>query len=488
MDPASIFLNFIVVLVLVGINAFFVAAEFSLVAVRRSRVEQLVRAGDARARRIMAALDRPEDFISAAQLGITLASIGIGYLAEGALHGVLLSAVGRLPAAWTAALPPGVDVNVLAHTGATVLTLIAVTYLHVVLGEQVPKMISLQQAERVALVTVGPTRFFGAVLRPFIRFMSISAGAVMRVFGMHATGVHSLAHTPEELQILVEQSHKEGEIEEGEERMLRGVFEFGDLVAREVMTPRRDVVALSVDAARAEVLEVVTTEAHSRVPVYEGGLDNIVGVLLAKDLIPHLLEPEAEFDLRRIVREPYFIPDSKPVSDLLAELRQKNVHLAIVLDEFGGTEGLVTLEDLLEEIVGDIYDEYDLPEPEDFTLTPEGDVLIDGGAAVDEVNERFGLQLPEQDFDTIGGLVFGELGRLPDAGDEVRIDGALIRVEEAQERRVTRVRLLARVEAEPVLRNPGGRGQAAEERQRQEQGASRQEAEERKTNEPQPAR
>ncbi|HET9986494.1 MAG TPA: hemolysin family protein [Longimicrobiales bacterium] len=450
MDPGSILLNLLFVLMLVGINAYFVAAEFSLVAVRRSRIEQLVRGGDTRARRVMQALDHPDDFISAAQLGITLASIGIGYLAEGTLHGVLLGAASRLPASWMAALPASVDPGVLSHAVATVLTLAFVTYLHVVLGEQVPKMLSIQQAEPVALMTVGPTQVFGMLFRPFIRFMSASASGVMRLFGKHATGVHTLAHTPEEIQILVEQSHKEGEIEAGEERMIRGVFEFGDLVAREVMTPRRDLVALPLDASRADVLALVTQEAHSRLPVYDGSLDNIVGVLLAKDLIAPLMRGDAaaDFDLRAIMREPYFIPDTKPVSDLLTELRSKNVHLAIVLDEFGGTEGIVTLEDLLEEIVGDIYDEYDVPEPEEFTATPEGDVLIDGGAAIDEVNARFGLALPEQDFDTIGGLIFGELGRVPAPGDTVPIDGAHFRVEGIEERRVTQVRLLAPADRE----------------------------------------
>ncbi len=449
MDPASIVLSLLSVLVLVGINAYFVAAEFSLVAVRRSRVEQLVRAGHTRARHVMAALDRPDDFISAAQLGITLASIGIGYISEGVLHAVLLAYGDQLPLrAWAAALPLVRDASAVAHVAATALTLALVTYLHVVLGEQVPKMISIQRAERVALSTVRPTQLFGAALRPFIRGMTGSAGLVMRLLGMRATGVHTLAHTPEEIRILVEESHQEGFVEEGEERMIRGVFEFGDLVAREVMTPRRDIVALPLDAPREEVLRVVTQEAHSRIPVYEGNLDSVVGVLFVKDLVAQLMAGEGRFDLRSVVREPHFIPDTKPVSDLLSEFRAQKPHLAIVLDEFGGTEGLVTLEDLLEEIVGDIYDEYDQPEPEEFTVTAEGDVLIDGGASIGEVNERFRLGLPERDFDTLGGFIFGELGRVPQPGDVVALEsGARLIVEEAQERRVTRVRFLVPVRA-----------------------------------------
>jgi CBS domain containing-hemolysin-like protein len=431
--------------VLVGINAYFVAAEFALVAVRRSRVEQLVRKGHPAARRVMAALDAPDDFISAAQLGITLASIGIGYLAEATLHDVILGYAVRIPLDWVAAVPFLGTPSGIAHAISTVLTLAVVTYFHVVIGEQVPKMISIQRADSVALWTVGPTQLFGALLRPAIRFMSGSASLVMRLFGMKATGVHSLAHEPEEIQIMVEQSQQEGKIEQEQEEMIHSVFEFGDMVAREVMTPRRDIIAVPLGAGQGEVVELVRVEQHSRLPVYDGSLDEIVGVLLVKDLIPYVADGgERDFDVRAIMREPYFVPDTKPVSDLLAEFRTKNIHLAIILDEFGGTEGLVTLEDLLEEIVGDINDEYDLPEPEDFTFTPEGDVLIDGGASIGEVNERFGLSLAEQDFDTIGGLLFGELGRVPRAGDTVELTGAVFQVEETLERRITRVRLHVR--------------------------------------------
>jgi CBS domain containing-hemolysin-like protein len=444
MDPASILLKLFGVLVLIGINAYFVAAEFALVAVRRTRIEQRVRAGDRRARLVMHALDHPDDFISAAQLGITLASIGIGYIAEGTLYEVLLPLVERVPPEWAGWMSAGLGAGVTAHALATVLTLGLVTYLHVVLGEQVPKMVAIQRAEPVALLTVGPTQLFGAVLRPFIRFMSGSASVITRLLGVPPGGVSVPAHTPEEIRMLVERSYREGMVEAEEEQMISGVFEFRERVAREVMTPRRDIVGVPLGASREEVIELITREGHSRLPVYDGSLDTIVGVLLAKDVLRHLGSGEAgEFDLRRIVREPYFVPDTKPISELLAEFRTKNIHLAIVLDEFGGTEGLVTLEDLLEEIVGDIYDEYDRPEPEDFEVTAEGDVLIDGRASIGEVNERLGLDLPEEDFDTIGGYIFGELGRVPVPGDVVSLNGSgELRVEETQERRVTRVRLV----------------------------------------------
>jgi CBS domain containing-hemolysin-like protein len=229
--------------------------------------------------------------------------------------------------------------------------------------------------------------------------------------------------------------------------MIHGVFEMSQTVVREVMTPRIDVVAVPVDATLAQLLEVIVGEGHSRLPVFEGTIDTVVGIVLAKDVIPLLADrnrDDGAFDLRRLMREPYFVPDTKPVDDLLAELRLQKVHLAIVLDEFGGTYGLVTMEDLLEEIVGEIDDEYDIAEPE-FAATPEGDVLIDGGALISEVNERYGLGMPEEDFDTIGGYIFGALGRVPEAGDVVGPLGSerdlTLHVEETEDRRVTRVRL-----------------------------------------------
>lgn len=458
---SSILLKILAVLVLVAINAYFVATEFALVAVRRTRIEQRLRGGDQRARHVAWALDHPDDYISAAQLGITVASIAIGYIAEDSIHALILPYLTRIHLV----VPFLGNPVITGHIVAIVITLIIVTYLHVVLGEQVPKMIAIQKAEAIALWTTRPTIIIGKIFRPLIKVMSGSASGIMRMFGLEPTGVHSIAHSPEEIRMLVEQSGQEGEIEAEQEQMIHGVFEFPEIMAREIMTPRPDVIALEVSANLDEVVTLLIEEGHSRIPVYEEDLDNIIGILLVKDLLPYLVgtggvsqpersvqedaRPELQaaaageaFVLREVLREPYFVPDTKRISELLAELRTRNVHLAIVLDEFGGTEGLVTLEDLLEQIVGDIYDEYDLPEP-DFTITPEGDVLIDGGAAIDEVNERFGMDLSSEDFDTIGGFIFGALGRVPQPGDSIFVDGSgELRVEGIEERRITSVRLV----------------------------------------------
>jgi CBS domain containing-hemolysin-like protein len=459
MDPSSILLKSMGVLVLVAINAYFVASEFALVAVRRTRIEQRLRAGDARAKHVAHALDHPDDFISAAQLGITVASIAIGYIAEDTIHALIVPYLTWFHFDLGPLLGNPV---VTGHIIATLLTLLLVTYLHVVLGEQVPKMIAIQKAETVALWTSRPTQIFGLVFRPLIRLMSISAIRIMRLFGLEPTAVHSLAHSPEEIRMLVEQSQQEGEIEAEQEQMIHGVFEFPEILAREIMTPRPDIISLDINATLDEVVKLLIEEGHSRIPVFEDDLDNIIGILLVKDLLPYLVGTNGEaFVLREVLREPYFVPDTKRIGELLAELRTRNVHLAIVLDEFGGTEGLVTLEDLLEQIVGEIYDEYDQPEP-DFTITPEGDVLIDGGASIDEVNDRFGMMLSSADYDTIGGFIFGALGRVPQPGDSIFVEGSgELRVEGTEERRITDVRLIPARRKGP--RSDGTGAEAAEE-------------------------
>jgi putative hemolysin len=256
---------------------------------------------------------------------------------------------------------------------------------------------------------------------------------------------------------LIEQGSDDASGDDGHDQMLQGILQFRNTLAREVMTPRPDIVALSVDASRDETLAMVAEEGHSRLPVYDGTIDQVVGVLLIKDLLGWLVRDDgtAPFDLRMLIREAHFVPDTKRIGELLAELRTRKVHMAIVLDEFGGTEGLVTLEDLLEEIVGDIYDEHDELEA-DFTVLPSGDVSIDGGASISEVNDRLGLDLPESDYDTIGGYVFGELGRVPLAGDAVALNGVgELRVAEVEERRIIRLLLV------PSAAGPPGGTEAA---------------------------
>jgi putative hemolysin len=335
---------------------------------------------------------------------------------------------------------------------AIFVSLLSVSLLHATLGQQVPKLVAVHRAEWItAHIAVPPLRFLDLVLTPVTWPLRFVVRAVVRLFGVRATGFHPLIESPEELRLLVSAPGPDGiesQMEEDEREMLRGVLEISETVVREVMTPRTDMVAVPVDVSLERLLEVATEEGHSRIPVYEGTIDSIVGIVLAKDLLRvlHLRRSgeHAPFELASILRPAYFVPDTKPVDELLGELRRQAVHVAIVLDEFGGTYGLVTLEDLIEEIVGEITDEFD--EVEDpFTPTPEGDVLIDGGLLIGDVNERLGLRIPEEEFDTIGGYVFGTLGRVPEIGDAVPVQGGEgemeLRVEARDERRVSVLRL-----------------------------------------------
>jgi putative hemolysin len=382
-----------------------------------------------------------EEMVLLAQMGRTLTTLALGYVvAAFVCHAETAIA--------TTALPAG-----LLAGGAAFLVAAG----HVVLGEQIPRLVGAQHAERIAAWVVKPA-FMLLVLpaRVLARPIVGLGHAIARLMRLQPGGAGAaFAHTPEEIQRLVAQSHAQGVVEEDEQEMIRSVFRISTTVAREVMTPRTDLVAVSVDASLDELLAIALGEEHSRLPVYDGSLDTIVGVVLVKDLLPILASAErrAAFTVRSVLREPFFVPDTKPVDDILAEFRASNVHMAIVLDEFGGTYGIVTLEDVLEEIVGEIHDEHDVAEP-DFTATPEGDVLIDGGALIFEVNARFGFALPEADFDTIGGYTFGALGRVPVAGDEVPLRGQeevwRLRVEHVEDRRITRLRLIRGGAGEPV--------------------------------------
>jgi len=463
MDADTIVPSLLVLLALFTANAFFVAAEFTLIGVRRSKLEQLAREGDRRATDVLPTLDRPEPLALTAQLGSSLMALLSGFVAARLGLALISPWIGDTGTAtflvWQWALQPVLAV------GAAILV---AAVIHVVLCEQIPKILGIQRAEWVATrITTAPLRYFALVLFPLIWVISRVVALITRSMGIDRAGTHPLVHTPEEIRLLVAQSHEQGVVEKDEREMIHGIFEFSETVAREVMTPRTEMIAVPVHVGLEELVRVSTEEGHSRLPVYDGTIDNIVGVLLTKDLLPMVWtrsRPSGDdppFDIVPLMREPYFVPDTKPVDDLLAEFRQNSVHLAIVLDEFGGTYGLVTMEDLLEEIVGEIHDEYDVAEVM-FAETPDGDALIDGAAPISEVNERFSLELPDTDFDTLGGYIFGALGRVPEVGDRLGVPSAepkyWLYVEETEERRVARVRLTRLPPAVPA--EPGDRAGA----------------------------
>jgi CBS domain containing-hemolysin-like protein len=439
----SLGLRLLAVVLLVLANAFFVAAEFALVAARRTRIEALVRRGDRKAKTVQSALQDLYRQLSAAQLGITVASILLGYVAE--------DTVAHLFRGWFATLPRWLDF--LTRGGvASVVAVAVISFLHVVFGEQAPKAWAITHPERTSRWIAAPLIVFSWITRPFTDLLNWSANRVVSVLGIKGTSVEvDRVHSPEEIRMLVAQSRKTGRLDADDARLLEGVFEFSEKTAREVMTPRTEMVALPVDLTLEEAADQVAVAGRSRYPVYAESLDDIVGLVHSKDILAGLRSAKGG-TLRTVLRPAVFVPGTREVEDVLADMKRQKIHLAIVLDEFGGTAGLVTMEDLLEEIVGQIYDEYDRPTAE-LRAAPGGTVpVLSGATPVREVNEAYGLALDEKDYTTIGGYVFGALGRLPKVGDRVAVKGAVFEIVEMDGRRVGTLRLLQRAAPEETAK------------------------------------
>jgi magnesium and cobalt exporter, CNNM family len=433
MDSSAIGVLFqlLTVLVLVLTNGFFVAAEFSLVTIRRSRVEELVNQGNLRARLVADILKDLDTVISATQLGITMASLALGWIAEPFLA--------RLIEPWLSFLPASVAVAA-AHTVAVTIAFITVTYLHIVLGELAPKSLALQRAQSTALAVAAPMVIFVRIFRPFIRLLNGSGTFILRLMGVQGVSGEQVAHSEEELRIILDDSQEEGVLEKEETEFIQRIFDFTDMTARQVKVPRTDMVCIPIDAALDNVLEIVTSHGYTRFPVYDGSLDNIVGIVQVKDVLPDLCGQRDSFDVRTILHKPLIVPEIIHVDDLLSQFRRMKTHMAILADEFGGTAGLVTMQDLLEEIVGDVSEDI---EEDEIQIEPQADgsALINGKVLLTDVNMRFDLKLGDPHCVTLGGLVFTLIGRRPRVGDEVPVEGALLRVEELDGLRVALVRL-----------------------------------------------
>ena len=432
----GVIMRLLAILTLVMLNGFFVAAEFALVRSRRTRLEAMVRSGDRLARVALRASSNISRVLSASQLGVTLASLGLGWIAESTLAHIFESALAGLPIA--------IQVSVRV-TLAGVIAYTVLTYLHVVLGELTPKAAALNSPERFAKFLAPPLLMFAWLMSPFIWVLHRSANSLLKLMGQPSAGTEEAVHSPEELRLLVEQSQEGGALQSADADMLDAVFEFSEKNAREVMTPRTEIIAFEANASLAEVLRIVEDSQFSRYPVYDESIDDIIGLVLTKDLLRFLIPGAASdssataaaFDVRKLIRPVHVIPGSREVEDVLADFKRLKEHMAIVLDEYGGTAGIITMEDLLEEIVGEILDEYDTTE--DVTepvLTRAGETIVPGGTNIGELNERFGLDVPDEDATTIGGFVFGILGRLPQAGDRVIAGGAIFTVKAMEGRKI----------------------------------------------------
>jgi putative hemolysin len=421
----------LIIALLVAFNGVFVAAEIALVTVRRSRIRQLIDEGDARAERVGRMTEKPAGVLATIQIGITF----IGFLAA-AFAGA--SIAGEL-ADWLRDMGLGGTADIIA----LLLVTLFVSLVTIIFGELVPKTLALVHAERYALTLSRPVEILGRALAPVVWFLTTVTHGVARLLGVRDVSTDD-AITSEELLILVERGSEQGTIEAEEEQMIGGVLELGEQRAHEVMVARVDMVTLEADASLAQIVEVIVGEGHSRIPVYEGNIDNIIGMLYAKDLLPFLVGEDRPPSIRTLLRTPLFVPESMLVDDLLRSLQRRRVHIAIVLDEHGGTAGLVTIEDLLEEIVGEIQDEYDEEEPMIVPLA-DHEARIDGRTDVDDMLEHFDTALDgddQEEFDTVGGLVYHHIGGVPAVGDAVVVDGLKITVEATDGRRVRTVHVL----------------------------------------------
>lgn len=490
-EITKVLVSLSVILVLVLLNGFFVASEFALVTVRKTRIDQLANEGNSTARMVQKALQTPNILISATQLGVTMATLILGSTGEPIVSNLFGQWFGN--SEW---------VFVSSTTVAYVVSYILITAVEIVIGELVPKSIARQQTERTAMVIIRPLSLFVTIFRPFILLLDASAKLVLRFLHIPLASEHETVHSEEELKMLVTASTEGGVLEESEEQMLHRVFDFRDRQVHEVMMPRTEMVTIPATVTLPELLAIVTEDQHTRFPVYEESPDNIIGVVHVKDLLTLLhavaltntsnptdgldlarsvtpaltsrngIENSAissatpaqavvvttskdtpagredifrlvgqDFDVRRLLRPVMVVPETMRVDMLMAEMKKRKTHLAIAIDEYGGTAGLVTLEDLLEEIIGDVSDEFDVPEEANIQPQPDGSNLVNGLVTIDRFNDFFEAKIEDPLYDTIAGFVLGQLGRKPVVGDEVKTEGFTFRVEKMEGLRIALLRV-----------------------------------------------
>lgn len=421
-----IFLTFLLVL----LNGFFVAAEFALVRVRGSQIELKAKSGSRIAkltRSIMANLD---GYLAATQLGITIASLGLGIIGEGVFTNIVLAAF------------KGVGISIVSPVMVTVCRIIAfifITFISIIFGELAPKTLAIQRSVRTALAVSAPLRVFFIIFRPIIWVLNSVANLILRAMGINPEAGEA-HHSQEELQYLLEQGKESGALDSTEHELIQNVFEFNERVVKNIMVPRTKISGIELNTDKEELLHTVITEGYSRIPVYDDVIDKIVGVLTTKDILP-LLAKGKDIVLKDIMRKPYFIPETKKINDLMAELQQKRIQIAIVLDEFGGTAGMVTLEDIVEELVGEIQDEFDEEKPivETFSDT---EFVVNALASIYDVNGYLPHDLPEDgDFDTVSGWVSEVFGKIPDVGEQEESNGYNITVLRKSDQNIESVKL-----------------------------------------------
>jgi len=421
------------VLFFVGANAFFVAAEFALVSVRRPRLEARAAAGSYRAQATLRLLADPTSFISATQLGITIASLALGWIGEPTVASVLEPVASRIASVGRS--------GYIAHLLAIIIAFASITFLHIVLGELMPKMFALERAEGLALIAARPLELFAKVFRWPLWIFNRTGTTLGRLLGLKSSLQHATVFSETELRQLVDISRESGHLRAEERRLIHRVFEFSDTLVREAMVPRPAIAAISADCSLEQITQAFQQHRYSRLPVYQGSLDNVVGFIHSKDLIPYLLRPQ-DFRLEYLLQPPMYVVDTGRLEDVLRQMQIAKTHFGFVVDEHGGIEGIITLEDLLEEIVGDISDEHDEEVNEQISPIDEHTYLLDGSLAVRDLNRRLKTSVPESEaYTTIGGFLMTVAGHVLQPDEVIENDGLRFHIEKVERRRLLRVRL-----------------------------------------------
>jgi CBS domain containing-hemolysin-like protein len=416
-------------LFLVFLNGFFVAAEFAIVKVRASQIEIKAKSGSGVGKMAKSILHHLDGYLAATQLGITLASLGLGVVGERVMHEIIHDSLANF----------GIG-EALITTISTAIAFSVITIMHIVFGELAPKSLAIQRPVATTLFVAWPLHAFYVLFRPAIWLLNGFAAILLKPFGINTAGGHDSLHSNEELQYLLDQGKESGALEDSEHELIKNVFDFNERVVKNIMVPRTKISGVELNTSIDEVVRTIVSEGYSRLPVYDEIIDKIVGIIHAKDVLP-LLASNKEWKLTDIIRKPYFIPETKKINDLLSELQQKRIQIAIVLDEFGGTAGMVTLEDIVEEIVGEIQDEYDEEKPM-VEKVSDVEYIVSAYATVYDVNEYLPHDLPEdEDFDTIGGLVSHAFGKIPEVGDSEACYGYLFTILKKTEQNIETVKL-----------------------------------------------
>lgn len=446
MANAALILNLLVVALLLFANAFFVATEFALVSVRKTRLAQLSKEGNKLAKIALDSINHLDRSIAAVQLGITIASIGLGWVGEAALVKLIQPIFNFLPDSMQA---------VATHSLAVSIAFALITFMHVVIGELMPKSIAIQHPETTALVVAKPMSFITKIFTPFIFLLNGFGNWLLSLMKIPPAHVGHLVHTVEELDMIIDESHKEGVLNDTEKDILQNVFKFSDIMAKQVMVPRPDVVSIPIDISQEELKKLTIENQYTRYPVYEEDLDKVVGILHLKDLYTLIIEGK-EIILKDILRPAILVPETLTIDKLVHEFKTKRAQMALVIDEFGGVSGLVTLEDVLEEIVGEVQDEFD-EEEADIRQIYENEYIANAMMRIDEFNDYFQLEaqneVEDEDIETIGGLVIKNLGHIAKEGDCCTIDGFTFKVIEVDGARIVKIKIIA--PEKPLLEEEG---------------------------------